>query len=234
MSRSGTRYSGSGIGSLARWLPFISLLAICGVPESAHSGYDCSRYYHLLPGVTDLEVVDGGIELLLVGREPDLACTRVRHDDESATWVEAGKASCTPLGQPTRCGSDLPGLGLSTRRILELRPEFREILESRTAATGTELDLDYDGGTSTGACITERGYVWFGLSFYSGEGELGVGLWLAARRRDQPCRKAEAGISGVEQRAERPIVDVESVAPAGIDANDDRFRLSHQRPARLA
>ena len=51
---------------------------------------------------------------------------------------------------------------------------------------------------------------------------------------DEPDRKIEAEMGGVEQDAVAAVVDVEVVAAARIDAHDQALRLRHQRAAGLA
>ena len=60
------------------------------------------------------------------------------------------------------------------------------------------------------------------------------GSTASSSSADQPDREVEAHVRRVEQRAVAAVVDEERVAPAGIDAHDERLGLRHQGAARLA
>lgn len=152
-----------------------SVACLCVAASPAVAGWDCERNYRVLPGVTNLEIVEHGIELTLLARDPEKPCPRLVYESKSKGWTRTVGTPCQALYQPPKCEAPIPHLGLNTGRILELRPELQEYRQSWIEFSGRDLDLSYEGGTEAAACVVHGKYVWFSLAFYSGEGEFGVG-----------------------------------------------------------
>jgi hypothetical protein len=149
--------------------------ALCLAPCPSNAGWDCELNYYLLPGVANLEVVEGGVELTLLAGNPGKPCSRLRYHRESKTWNRAGDTKCSALQQLPECESPIPLAGLNTGRILELRPDLEEYRQSWIEYSGKDFDLSHEGDIGAAACVVHDEHVWFSLAFYSGEGEFGVG-----------------------------------------------------------
>jgi hypothetical protein len=120
------------------------------------------------PSVVRLDQTPAGLRAMLGGKAGDQALPPKRLPalkyDEVRGWTLEGPFECKePDGcdrRSTRPGASVPAIALSKPEAVALRPELKEAEEI---------------AQEIGAWTEHGGTIWFGVSFYEGEGTNGVG-----------------------------------------------------------
>jgi len=111
------------------------------------AGYGCPVYFRMLPWVERLRVENATV--VPVGVSPDWGGSR---------WAES-----------RGCASMIPMVALTKEEVAQLRPDLAAILDPDYQ----RFEAEFNQGAV--ACQTHNEFVYFGLSFYGGEGYFGVG-----------------------------------------------------------
>lgn len=166
-------FSSSFLVGVVLYLGFISN------PFSATTCYTEERY----PNIVDIRQGKSGLEFVVAGKNRDeknntapvlTLIKDIAWDDR--TWVKTGEVKCssdTCYEIKHKCEHAIPEIKLSLQEALKIR-SFRYIPES----------IDQ----SVGACVKNGDDLYFGLSFYAGEGVSGVG---GVGRYNQATKKLE-------------------------------------------
>jgi hypothetical protein len=207
---------------LKRTLIFLALLAGLGSTGTAFAAFGCYDP-GLYPSVYGLSATPGGLQALLgqtpgESHEPGMRIQRYAVLSSDGTWglrlqlCTIGPCDNGPFsGQGCARGisvPDLPGAELkkiAPEMLNQMDDESGEDSDSgNNAANGTPPDLK----PQAGSCVESTGAIWFGLSFYCGEGTCGVG---GIGRYDEQTGK-------VEMRYPSPFVDF-SIEPIAYDGH---------------
>ena len=141
-----------------------------GSSEAALAAFSCygvDRY----PAVFELSLSRGHLTATLPRKpgdqgEPDMQIDQVLIQGDDGSWKTSAQI-CTEAGcrTPDRirasCALDVPTPQLSLDEMRKLAPDMAE---------GTDTPAQ-----NVGACVEHEGIVWFGVVFYCGEGECGLG-----------------------------------------------------------
>ena len=158
---------------LHRACVWIALAAGLGSSEAALAAFSCyqvDRY----PAVFELSLSRGHLTATLPGKpgdqgQPDMQINQVLIQGDDGAW-KASAQLCTDAGcrYPDRiratCALDVPTPQLSLEEMRKLAPDQAGYVD------GEESPVQ-----KVGACVEHDGIVWFGVIFYCGEGECGLG-----------------------------------------------------------
>ena len=111
------------------------------------AGYGCPVYFRMLPWVESLRVEESTV--VPVGVRPDWGGTR---------WARS-----------RACSSIIPVISLTREEVAKLEPDLQGILDPEYKT------FEQDFNQQPVECMTHNEFVYFGISFYGGEGYFGVG-----------------------------------------------------------
>lgn len=159
-----TPFKRTGLG-----LTLIAGLAASTAASAAFVCYQVDKY----PAVFDLALSRGHLTATLMLKpedqsQSDMQINQVLVEGADGTW-KASTQLCTDAGcrYPDRiratCAFDVPKPVLTKTEMQRLAPKMAEDLD------------DGDPDQNVGACAEQDGIVWFGITFYCGEGACGIG-----------------------------------------------------------